>query len=245
MTNIALRPRSGTELLDAAFHFWRENFALLYTAVIGAFVPVIIVEMLSASDPEQGRFELLARIAGMVFEALATATVIIIVSERYMGRDITAGEALRRVWKRIGTIFFTSFLYGFIVGIGLILFIAPGIYFACKYFAMMPSVVIEGLNSSTSQKRSAQLTEGSKRRVFAIIVGTWIIYLVLLTIVMAIAQAFFPGPLSAVVSRALMAAIYPFLGVLVTLLYYDLRIRNEGLDLDLMMAEPAERPASA
>jgi hypothetical protein len=246
MTVMALRPRNGPELLDAAFQFWRENFTMLYTAVAAAFVPVIILEMLALQFADETGLILLARLGAMVFEALASAAVIVIVSERYMGRSITAGEALARVGKRILTIFATSFLYGFIVGLGIILFIFPGIYWACKYFAMMPAVVIEGLNSSTSQKRSSQLTQGSKRRVFSIVVGAWLIYLALLTVVTGVAQTFFSGLITIVISRVLIGAIYPFVGILVTLLYYDLRIRHEGLDLDLMMAEPAEvRPATA
>lgn len=242
MTDIALRPRSGTELLDAAFQFWRENFALLYTAIAAAFVPVIICEMVALTVDG---FAVVAQIAGRVFEALASAAVIVIVSERYLGRDVTAGQALARVWSRAWTIFWTSVLYGLVVAVGFVLFIIPGLYFACKYFAMMPAVVIEGLNSSTSQKRSAQLTKGSKRRVLNIVVAAWIIYFILLSFVTGLAQVMFSGLIGAVVTRLVLGAVYPFIGILVTLLYYDLRIRNEGLDLDLMMAEPAIRPATA
>jgi hypothetical protein len=236
MTSIALRPRSGTELLDAAFQFWRANFQLLCTVVAAAFVPIVGFEMLAAADPGNVLFAFLARIGGGVFESLATAAVIVVVSERYMGRDLTAREALERVWARIGTIFATSIIYGLMVAIGILFFVAPGLYFACKYFAMMPSVVIEGYNSSTSQKRSATLTNGSKWRVLGLIIVAWIIYFILLAFASGIVQATTRGLTGIVLTRLLVVPIYPFLGILITLLYYDLRIRNEGLDLDLMMA---------
>ena len=246
MTSIALRPRSGPELLDAAFQFWRENFTLLCTVVAAAFVPIIVLEMLASAEPGNGLFVLLARLGGGVFEAMASAAVIAVVSERYMGREVTAGEALQKVWSRIGTIFATSFIYGLIVFVGFVLLIVPGFYFACKYFAMMPAVVIEGLDSSTSQKRSSTLTQGSKWRVLGLIVVAWIIYFVLLAIAAGIVQTTMHGMTGIVVTRLLVVPIYPFLGILVTLLYYDLRIRNEGLDLDLMLAnETPAHPASA
>ena len=246
MTSIALRPRSGPELLDAAFQFWRENFKLLCTVVAAAFVPIIVLEMLASAEPDSGIFALLARIGGGVFESMASAAVIAVVSERYMGREVTAGEALQKVWSRIGTIFATSFIYGLIVFVGLVLLIVPGFYFACKYFAMMPAVVIEGLDSSSSQKRSSTLTQGSKWRVLGLIVVAWIIYFVLLAIVAGIVQTTMRGMTGIVATRLLVVPIYPFLGILVTLLYYDLRIRNEGLDLDLMLANEAPaHPASA
>lgn len=246
MTSIALRPRSGPELLDAAFQFWRENFKLLCTVVAAAFVPIIVLEMLASAEPDSGIFALLARLGGGVFESMASAAVIAVVSERYMGRDVTAGEALQKVWSRIGTIFATSFIYGLIVFVGLVLLIVPGFYFACKYFAMMPAVVIEGLDSSSSQKRSSTLTQGSKWRVLGLIVVAWIIYFVLLAIVAGIVETTMRGMTGIVATRLLVVPIYPFLGILVTLLYYDLRIRNEGLDLDLMLAnETPAHPASA
>jgi hypothetical protein len=246
MTSIALRPRSGPELLDAAFQFWRENFKLLCTVVAAAFVPIIVLEMLASAEPDSGIFALLARIGGGVFESMASAAVIAVVSERYMGREVTAGEALQKVWSRIGTIFATSFIYGLIVFVGLVLLIVPGFYFACKYFAMMPAVVIEGLDSSSSQKRSSTLTQGSKWRVLGLIVVAWIIYFVLLAIVAGIVETTMRGMTGIVATRLLVVPIYPFLGILVTLLYYDLRIRNEGLDLDLMLANEAPaHPASA
>jgi hypothetical protein len=245
MTTIALRPRSGPELLDAAFQFWRENFTLLFTVIAGAFVPLIILEMVANVNAGNPLYALLAGIGGRVFESLASAAVIVVVSERYLGRDVTAGAALGRVWSRIGTVIWTSILYYLIVVVGFMLFIVPGIYWACKYFAMMPAVVIEGLNSSTSQKRSSKLTEGSKWRVFGLVVVAWIIYFVMLSVVTGLALTVTSGVVSVVITRLLMAAFYPFLGILVTLLYYDLRIRNEGLDLDLMMAEPAARPVPA
>ena len=246
MTSIALRPRSGPELLDAAFQFWRENFKLLCTVVAAAFVPIIVLEMLASAEPDSGIFALLARLGGGVFESMASAAVIAVVSERYMGREVTAGEALQKVWSRIGTIFATSFIYGLIVFVGLVLLIVPGFYFACKYFAMMPAVVIEGLDSSSSQKRSSTLTQGSKWRVLGLIIVAWIIYFVLLAIVAGIVQTTMRGMTGIVATRLLVVPIYPFLGILVTLLYYDLRIRNEGLDLDLMLAnETPAHPASA
>jgi hypothetical protein len=47
-----------------------------------------------------------------------------------------------------------------------------------------------------------------------------------------------------VLTRLLIACVYPLIGILATLLYYDLRFRNEGLDLDLMLAEQPTQPAS-
>ena len=247
MSSIALRPRSGTELLDAAFQFLRENFALLFTVVAGAFIPVIALELYAASDVANPFMALIAGLGRALLEPIALAGVILVVSERYMGRDITAGEALSRTFSRFLTIFATNFLYSLIVGIGLVLLIVPGLIWAAKYFAMMPAVVIEGYNSSTSQKRSSELTDGSKRRVFGLLAAAYIVFMILVAIVGGLAGAFFSSYTGVIALRLLMAAVYPFIGILVTLLYYDLRIRKEGLDMDILMERDAAavRPATA
>jgi hypothetical protein len=245
MTSIALRPRSGAELLDAAFQFWRENFKLLCTVVGSAFAPIIVLEMLAEADSSNG-FSIVARLASAVFGSLASAAVIFVVSERYMGRDVTAGEALGKVWNRIGTIVATSIIYGLLVLLGFLLLIVPGFYFACRFFAMMPAVVVEGHDSSTSLRRSSALTDGSKWRVLGLIVVAWVIYFILLAVAAGIVESTVHGMTGVVVTRLLMVPIYPFIGIMVTLLYYDLRIRNEGLDLDLMLAnQTSPQPASA
>lgn len=245
MSEIALRPRSGTELLDAAFQLLRDNFKLFFLVALGAFVPIMIIEVAVAVDTT-GLSALLNMLVSLVFEPLATAAIIVVASERYMGRDVTPGEALGRVWARIGTVVATALIFNFVVGIGLVLLIVPGLYFATRFFAMMPAVVIEGYNSSTSQDRSARLTKGSRMRILGLFVVSYLIFIILLVIATGAAGALFGEVAGVVVARIVMAGIYPFIGVVTTLLYYDLRIRNEGLDLDIMMAqEPAPRPATA
>ena len=244
MSEIALRPRSGTELLDAAFQLLRDNFKLFFLVALGAFVPIIIIEVAVAADPT-GMTGLLNMLVSLVFEPLATAAIIVVASERYMGRDVTPGEALGRVWARIGTVVATAIIFNIFVAVGLILLIVPGIYLATRFFAMMPAVVIEGYDSSTSQKRSTQLTEGSRMRIFGLFVVSYLIFFILLAMAMGIGVGIFGEVTGVVVARILMAAIYPFIGIVTTLLYYDLRIRNEGLDLDIMMAQESARPATA
>jgi hypothetical protein len=245
MSEIALRPRSGTELLDAAFQLLRDNFKLFFIVALAAFVPIMIIEVAVAVDPT-GLAALMNMLVSAVFEPLATAAIIVVASERYMGRDVTPGEALGRVWARIGTVVATAIIFNIFVAVGTVLLIIPGIYLATRFFAMMPAVVIEGYNSSTSQKRSTQLTEGSRMRILGLFVVSYLIFVILLVMATGTAGALFGEVAGVVVARVLMAGIYPFIGIVTTLLYYDLRIRNEGLDLDIMMAqEAAARPATA
>lgn len=245
MPEIALRPRSATELLDAAFQLLRDNFKLFFLVALGAFIPIIVLEVAVAVDG-RGFASVMNLLVSLVFEPLATAAIIVVASERYMGRDVTPGEALGRVWGRIRTVVGTAIVYNIIVFVGFVLLIIPGLYFATRFFAMMPAVIIEGYDSSTSQKRSTQLTEGSRMRIFGLFVVSYLIFVILLVMATALAGLVVGAVAGVVLARVAMAAIYPFIGIVTTLLYYDLRIRNEGLDLDIMMARDATpRPATA
>ena len=240
-----LRPRSGVELIDASFQFMRENFALLFTAVAVAYAPIAVLEYQSALDPTN---ILLAAIKGLVawfFSAFAQAAVIRIVAARYMGEDITAADALRAVWSRIGTVLLVTFLYGFAVGIGTVLLIVPGIYFAAKYFASLAAAIVEGRATSSAMERSAALTDGSKMRIVGIFLITLIVYFLLNMAVVAIGTAFSSIAFASLIARAMMAVTNPFLFTLVTLVYFDLRIRREGLDLDFLMSSTTPAPVAA
>lgn len=243
MAAIDLKPRTGVELIDASFQFLRENFTLLFTTVAVTYAPIALFEYMAATNPTDVTRTLTARLVTWFFASMAQAATVEIVATRYMGEDITPADALRAVWRRLGTVLFVTFAYGLVVGFGTVLLIIPGIYFATKYFAAMAAAMIEGKPMNAAMDRSARLTDGSKRRVLNIFGLTLLIYFLLNgAIVFLVGMAVSP-PIAALVARLTMAVTNPFLFTLVTLVYFDLRIRKEGLDLDFMMATPAV-PAS-
>ena len=240
-----IRPRTGVELIDASFQFLRENFATLFTTTVAAFAPIALFEYMSAGKPTDVLLSLATRIVSWFFASIAQAATIEIVATRYMGESITPADALRAVWNRIGTVLAVSFAYGLVVGLGTVLLIIPGIYFATKYFASMAAAVIEGHGMSRAMERSAELTVGSKMRVLGIFLIVLLIYIVLAAVVGVVIESVTTPPVAALVVRLMMALTNPLGFILVTLLYFDLRIRREGLDIDLMMAPLSPAPAPA
>jgi len=244
MQTIDLKPRSGVELIDASFQFLRQNFALLFTTVAITYAPIALAEHMAAIDPGNIPRALVSGLVTWFFSAFAQAATITIVATRYMGQDITSADALRAVWRRIGTVLLVTFAYGLIVGFCTMLLIIPGIYVATKYFAAMAAAMVEGKSMNASMERSAKLTDGSKMRVLGIFVVTIIVYLVLNGAIAGIAAALTTPATGVLIARLSTAITNPFLFTLVTLVYFDLRIRREGLDLDFMMAPPAMPSAS-
>ena len=110
-----------------------------------------------------------------------------------------------------------------------------------SYALTTPVVVLESLPSAfDSFGRSWELTREAKRRVFGLVAVGILIASVLPSLVLqalgALILQFTPGGLLpwTIVSSALPVALAPIVPCIVTLAYYDLRVRREGLDLQLL-----------
>jgi hypothetical protein len=117
----------------------------------------------------------------------------------------------------------------------LLLFVMSG------YLVTTPVVVLENLASSfDSFGRSWQLTNGAKARMFFIIVVAWVIASLLPSLVLqaigALILQFLPGAVLpwTVVQVALPIVLTPIIPCVLTLAYYDRRVRREGFDLQLL-----------
>jgi len=78
-------------------------------------------------------------------------------------------------------------------------------------------------------------------RVLLTMLLAWVIYGAVFTILsLGVNLVLARNPtVSAVVGAIIMCFAYPFLGVVTTLLYYDLRVRKEGFDLEIMTEQLA------
>jgi hypothetical protein len=132
-------------------------------------------------------------------------------------------------------------------------FIMAGILvviFLVRYSVAVPAVVLERLSARRALKRSVALTKGYLWRLLVVGILMILIRLVLVslsqapftlaTILLAVKGAQ-PGlwltiP-SVVLGGVTAAAIAPLLMISFAIAYYDLRVRKEGFDLQLMMAD--------
>jgi len=110
----------------------------------------------------------------------------------------------------------------------------------CGYAVTTPIVVLETLGGAFDAfGRSWDLTRGFKRKIFGIaVVAFLMIYLPILVI--GILGGYFRltapamGQAIEVLSAALPIIVYPLFSCIVTLIYYDLRVRREAFDLQVL-----------
>lgn len=251
MPPVALRPRSTLEIIDAAVQLLRQHYGELVT-VTGLFmIPVIIARMFLAPQAailtpavSMGSMSGLAGfgLVSFVLNSMSTAAVVVIVSDSYLGREVTVGAAINRVLERFWTVLGVVFLQGLIIALGILLLIIPALIFGAWFFAGTNVVMVEGKGVIEALSRSRNLARGSVGRILGTLAMAGIIVWLLDVLVSAIAVALFMRLGSGVVAANLAPYVLgifitPFLNVVVTLLYYDLRIRKEAFDLELMAKE--------
>ncbi len=126
------------------------------------------------------------------------------------------------------------------------------IWVTLRYCVAIPALMLEELQARAAAQRSGQLMKGNFGRAFLI--------MLLMTIIMYVALIIFQGPffvgallmakggqpslwmmgLGSVMGALGGALAAPLIMIGLVLLYYDIRVRKEAFDLQLMMGPPVE-----
>ena len=251
MDPIALRPRKATEIIDAAFEVYRRNpiHFLLVAAVIR--VPWLIVQIIVIAPIQN---DLVAALVpsmliglGTLFTTLLMAGwVVQLASDIYLGHPTDAFESLRRMASRIPAVFIAALMQTVSISLGLALFLFPAIWISAMVFAVIPAVVLERLGPFKAFDRSGDLSKGVKGHILGalgIIALIWFIS----KGAGLLAELLPTAPLQLTGAALVDMLVYPLFGIATTLIYYDIRIRKEGFDLEMMAkAQPvATTPNSA
>jgi hypothetical protein len=267
MTGLDLRPLSLGEILDRTFTIYRNYFLLFFgiTALPRLLVLAIQIPQLWLSGYSPNRFQITTLTGGLITLVLAVVSVIaylysqggtvFAISEIYLGRSITIGQALGRMKGNVGTLFGVALLNGLaVLGAGILL-IVPGIYVACRLMVCVTSALIEDRGPRDSLSRSWDLTQGFAGRSFMI----GLLYFAVAFAAGMIFQA--PFSIGLVVSlknpslaqtMALGAIVgaqiatiltQPIILIATAIFYYDLRVRKEAFDLQFMMNPTGPLPS--
>lgn len=255
MAELALRPLTIGEILDMSFTLYRRQFAtLLVIAIVTTGIPLVLqIFMLSSGGYFQNLILLLVYLVlSVCMSALATAAAVHVVSESYLGRSLGTGEAFHRAMPMLLSVILTSLAFSFLVGLGTLLFIVPGVILACGLGVAFPALVVERSSAGTALSRSWNLTRGFKGKMFLLFLTIWIIIVLPSITVGAIVGLFAGGGTAnggevgqvfvALASGLVQIVVYPLLYCAITVAYYDLRVRKEGFDLEIL--ETALQPAA-
>ena len=261
MANVEFVPMSVGQVLDRTFKLYKESF-LRYVAIVAVVqVPITLLALLligmiggtfAANNGEAGEEMAVATIIGAVItlflsivaSALCQGALCKSVSESYLGREVSVGEAYKFALPKLWTLIVAAIMVGLSVMGGMILLIVPGIIFALWLLLTTPVIMIENTKATKAMGRSKFLVSGNLGKAFilafCVLAITWILGMLFGLIATAIAKPMAGGNAMAsmliqqfgsMIGQILAA---PIASAAYILFYYDLRIRKEAFDLEML-----------
>lgn len=242
-----LRPRSATELVDAAFQILRSHYGQLVVCSAIAYVPMLLLRLFVigdttrflSGDPAMAEAGMLlttlwTMLGSLVTYALMSAVLVVLTSQAYLGDEVDVGTAVRRVIPRVVQVLLASVIRSVLFIFGFILFIVPGFWVLARYFAVVPAIVLEEAGTLRSFSRSAELSRGRKWHIIGTLLLVTIIYYLLVLGVSLVGAVTGNFVVQTTISSVGAILVYPVVAITEALLYYDARIRSEGLDIEMM-----------
>jgi len=234
-----LRPRSAAELVDAAFQIMRAHYPQFIMCSAIAYLPSLIVQIIWASDPAQLAISpgasILVGMGMWLGFALMSAVLIVCASQAYLGDPVDVAAAVRKAIPRMPLVLLGAIVRYIALFFGLFTLLIGSLYFAARWFALTPAIVLERRGVGAALSRSAALSKGRKWHILATYLLVGVIYLPLAVGVQFAAIFILKNlTMQAIVGALFTILVYPVVAITEALLYFDARIKNEGFDIEVM-----------
>lgn len=193
---------------------------------------------------------LAAAVLGYIAAQLATATSFKLVAGAYLDEAPDWRGSLFFAVSRLRSLVWLTVVFGFFLFLGFVACIVPGIYLYVAWSVAVPVLLLEDLRGRKALKRSRSLVRGRWWPILGAIV--------IATILAGIVQAVFSGLLLALVAsvdnevvNAAAGAVAntagsvlttPFAAAVIMVVYFDLLVRKEGFDLELLARQVGVEP---
>lgn len=237
MHSAPLRPLSFGEILDGAFVLYRRHYRVLLQASSITLLPVafgwIARALLPRSAPGAAAGALLSLFElAVAFAAYAVVTHLI--AAAYQGGNPSLAPSVRAVAGRLGSILITSLLVTVLTVVGMMLLLIPGLLVAGRYFAVVPAAVLEGLGWRAARRRSRDLARDAEMQVLGVVcVAMLIFFLPYLAAGVVGLDSMIGAPATGALEALWSVIATPITTGIYVLLYFDRRVRTEGLDVQV------------
>jgi hypothetical protein len=259
----SLRPLGVGEILDAGIKVVTRHWKPLTTAIVGLTVPVWVLFVLVLASIDDEQLELVPEDSGSSSDASTTAIVALgvlgiillasfaiaftacfkIVSDAWLGSVPNAKRSLRyglrRSWKvaLLAVVWYIGLILAFVA------LVIPFFWLIVMWSVSIPVLLFEGGGPFKSLRRSFSLLKGRYWATFALLLVSYLLTSVIATILqygilgiatVAAGDNTVALTLAQIVGFTLAASVtYPYLAAVLTIMYFDQRVRKEGFDLQL------------
>lgn len=264
MSELVLRPRSATELVDAAFQVYRRAPLQFMVAVALVYVPWLVIQLVfnvsitPTNLPDSGQIAWLSLVGILIF-AIAGGVTALIARDVYLGRPLDVAADFRALLPRVPTLILASVAAVVIIAIGtvvavvpaavvfalsgrqavavlaaVVLFIVSGMYLFARFYAVRQIVVLEDAGVIRALGRASDLSKGLRLHIIATLFLIGVLTIAV-DVGVTLMLGMIPSPvLIRLGSTALAVIVGPLFGITETVLYYDLRIRKEAFDVEYL-----------
>ncbi len=203
--------------------------------------------------------DLLSTLGQLLLLALATAIItglgsVLVqgasakaLTDVYQGGEPSWQDSLRFGFRRFFPILGATILIGVASAIGLVFCLAPGIWLFTSWSVTVPALVVENKGPIQAMGRSFELVRRRFWPVLGAVALSYLVYFVVSQVIGLITGATtFTGTatpsggdiwISTIGSTITSVLVLPFMAAVFIVLYFDLRVRAEGYDLQVMASE--------
>jgi hypothetical protein len=198
-----------------------------------------------AQDPAaRAGASLVVSLLSLVVAALVTAASVKAVSDAYLDHPPAIGTSLRYALRRLLAVLGCEVLRVLGLILGFVALIIPGIWLYGRWSVAVPALLVERVGPVSAIRRSSRLVKGR----WWPVAGVLIVSTVMVSIISAALSAVLIGVASLPSQPSLGVAVLvatlssvvtgvvtqPFTATVTTILYYDLRVRREAYDLQVL-----------
>jgi len=249
------------EIVDGAFVFYRRRFLACFVAMALVQVPVTVgltifletalrkireagldVDLISQGLTYALVVVLPSAILSLVATQIGTGAITYLVGKACVGETVGVVESYRWAFRKVIPLLGTAAVVGFACVFGFFLFVVPAVIAFLVSFAAVPAVMLEDRGVKDGLVRSYELATGSLGRVAAVRVLVALVFGACYMIGNSVAASLTDQPETLLILAQVPTLVAgPVDAISMVLLYYDLRVRREGLDLERMASELSRR----
>lgn len=238
MAQRILRPLSYGDIFDELFDLYKKNFLVFAGISAVVYLPIYVLSYALAGKSA----DIIAGLLVLPAQYVAMAATTWAVSQTYLGGSVTIGEAYKAVWRRSFALFATLLVAGVWVELGFMACVVPGVILLFRYAFISQVFVLEGQSGKDARVRSTFLADGNVNRIFVIYLVSTILTFIIIGVLtfpfeMGMSSTLGAGGLLYGIAQGIAMTLTAPISILAfVLLYYDVRVRKEGFDIQMLAA---------
>ena len=219
-------------VLSKTFNLLFGQFGKFVLLTLVPMIPLLALAFIALGRPTVtpgiGALGAITAILTGFLSIVAQATTLYGAFQAMRGQPFTIGRSLQIGLGRAVPVIGVAVLVGFAVVLAGLLLLVPGLIVWCMYYVAVPVCVIERPGVMASTSRSAALTKGYRWSIFGLLLLVSVVALVVSLVLTRLGG----GIVGVLLHFAWQIVSTAFGAVLVTVVYHDLRVAKEGIDIE-------------